>query len=166
MPPALPLAPAFAKLAASALLAAGMMVVLGWVAGGALGNFGQVGVDLRCWGRGVVLVPRDRRDDHGDFRRGDGRSGQGPHRSDRWPPVAVADEPRPASPTEAAEGRPEPETEPETAPEAGTEPGEPGDRTEAEPEAAGEPDLHPESERTRFGCHRSSRPRTSKMSRT
>ena len=144
----LPLAPAFAKLAASALLAAGMMVVLGWVAGGALGNFGQVGVDQAMLGPGALfwflVIGGMTMVISGGVTAGRARVRTGPT---GVPPVAVADEPRPASPTEAAEGRPEPETEPETAPEAGTEPEpEPETEPEAEPEAAGEPDLHPESE--------------------
>ncbi|MEI6623991.1 MAG: DUF6350 family protein, partial [Actinomycetes bacterium] len=41
----LPLALAMAKLAVASLLAAVMLAMLGWAGGGALGNFGQVGVD-------------------------------------------------------------------------------------------------------------------------
>ena len=51
----LPLPPAFAKLAAAALLAALITVVLGWAAGGALGNFGQVGVDQATLGPGAFF---------------------------------------------------------------------------------------------------------------
>jgi hypothetical protein len=47
----LPLALASAKLAVAALLAAVMLAVLGWAGGGALGNFGQVGVDQ------ALLIP-------------------------------------------------------------------------------------------------------------
>jgi hypothetical protein len=51
----LPLGPALGKLAAAALLAAVIMVALGHVGGGALGNFGPVGVDQTTFGPGVFL---------------------------------------------------------------------------------------------------------------
>lgn len=51
----LPLPLAIPKLAVSALLAAVMMVVLAWAGGGALGNFGQLGVDLVTLVLGVLF---------------------------------------------------------------------------------------------------------------
>ncbi len=50
---ALPLLPALAKLVAAALAAALFMLVLGFAAGGELGNFGDVGVDQTTFGVAV-----------------------------------------------------------------------------------------------------------------
>ncbi|HEX5143931.1 MAG TPA: DUF6350 family protein, partial [Mycobacterium sp.] len=52
---ALPLGPATAKLAVASLLAAVVMALLGTAGGGALGNFGDVGVDQTTFGPGVFL---------------------------------------------------------------------------------------------------------------
>lgn len=51
----LPLALAVAKLAAASVLASVIVVVLGWVGGGPLGNFGQVGVDQATLGPGAFF---------------------------------------------------------------------------------------------------------------
>ena len=51
----LPRRGAFAKLAVASLLAAVIMAVLGWAAGGRLGNFGRVGVDQATFGPAVFL---------------------------------------------------------------------------------------------------------------
>ncbi|WP_245906544.1 cell division protein PerM [Mycolicibacterium palauense] len=51
----LPLLPALAKLAAAALLGATAMALLGYAAGGQLGNFGAVGVDQATYGPAVFL---------------------------------------------------------------------------------------------------------------
>jgi len=51
----LPLVPALGKLAAAALLAAVAMALLGYAGAGALGNFGDVGVDQATFGPGVFL---------------------------------------------------------------------------------------------------------------
>jgi hypothetical protein len=51
----LPLAPALAKLATAALLAALTMALLGLAGGGTLGNFGSVGVDQTTFGPGVFF---------------------------------------------------------------------------------------------------------------
>ncbi len=51
----LPLLPALAKLATAALLAAVAMMLLGYAAGGALGNFGDAGVEQLSFGPGVFL---------------------------------------------------------------------------------------------------------------
>ena len=51
----LPLAPAAAKLAVAAALAAIVMAVLGYAGGGQLGNFGEVGVDQTTFGPAVFV---------------------------------------------------------------------------------------------------------------
>lgn len=51
----LPVLPALAKLATAAALAAVTMVLLGYASGGALGNFGEVGVDQQTFGPGVFF---------------------------------------------------------------------------------------------------------------
>ena len=51
----LPLAPAAAKLAVAAELAAIVMAVLGYAGGGQLGNFGEVGVDQTTFGPAVFV---------------------------------------------------------------------------------------------------------------
>ncbi|MBI3217427.1 MAG: hypothetical protein HYZ38_26735 [Mycobacterium sp.] len=51
----LPLGPAMAKLATASLTAALVMMLLGYAGGGALGNFGAVGVDQRTFGPAVFL---------------------------------------------------------------------------------------------------------------
>ena len=51
----LPLLPAMAKLASAALLAAAAMALLAFAGSGALGNFGQVGIEQLTFGPGVFL---------------------------------------------------------------------------------------------------------------
>jgi len=51
----LPLGPAAAKLAAASVLAALTMMLLGYAGGGALGNFGEVGVEQSTYGPAVFL---------------------------------------------------------------------------------------------------------------
>lgn len=51
----LPIGPAAAKLAVASLLGALIMALLGYVAGGRLGNFGAVGVDQATFGPAVFL---------------------------------------------------------------------------------------------------------------
>lgn len=51
----LPLLPALAKVAVAALISAVVMAVLGYAAGGALGNFGVVGVDQATFAPAVFL---------------------------------------------------------------------------------------------------------------
>jgi len=50
-----PLSIAAAKLAAASALAAALMALLGYIGGGRLGNFGDVGVDQTTFGPGVFL---------------------------------------------------------------------------------------------------------------
>lgn len=52
---ALPLIPALAKLLVAAVVAASVMALLGYAAGGRLGNFGDVGVDQGTFGIAVFL---------------------------------------------------------------------------------------------------------------
>jgi Family of unknown function (DUF6350) len=51
----LPMLPALFKVATAAALAAVTMALLGYACGGALGNFGDVGVDQQTFGPGVFL---------------------------------------------------------------------------------------------------------------
>jgi hypothetical protein len=125
----LPLLSALAKVVVAAALAALAMAVLGYAAGGQLGNFGDVGVDQATFGPAVFL-----------WFAGIGAltvamSG------------GIARRPR-AKPTPAAEPEPEPEAEVEPQagvepePEAGVEP-----EPEAEPQAGVEPQVNAETPR-------------------
>jgi Family of unknown function (DUF6350) len=103
----LPMLPALFKVATAAALAAVTMALLGYACGGALGNFGDVGVDQQTFGPGVFLW---------FFSVGAVTSTLSGGLTRR--PRRAAQTARLAEPAETAEGEdPEPEPEPPAVPE-------------------------------------------------
>jgi hypothetical protein len=111
----LPLPAAFAKLLVAAAFGTAVMALLGYAAGGRLGNFGDVGVDQSTFGPAVFLW----------------FAGIGALTVVMSGGIARPLRPRPAS---------EPEAEPRLEPEPEAEP-----RPEPEPEAQPEPDASPDA---------------------
>jgi hypothetical protein len=128
----MPLAPATAKLATAALLAAAAMALLAFAGSGALGNFGQVGIEQLTFGPGVFLW---------FFVVGAvtvAMSGGLTRRRVAETPAAPIGDPGPATGPVVSE--PPPEAEAESVPEQQPDP---DPETEPEPEPEPEPEREP-----------------------
>lgn len=138
----LPLPLAFAKLAVAALLAAVLLAVLGWAGGGALGNFGQVGVDQALLIPGAFfwyfVIGAMTMAFSGGIRAGVRAGMRAGTPAERAASVTPDDETRAKrAPAESEPGaQPEPEPEPAPEPQAAPEP-------QPEPEPTPEPEPPP-----------------------